>query len=88
MLHVIISGDVQGVGYRQFVRYKANKLDIKGWVKNLSNGNVEAMLVGKEENLEKMIKICKRGPFLARVKEVKIEKTEDLIFDSFEIIKE
>jgi acylphosphatase len=87
MIHIIISGDVQGVGFRQYVKYQAKKLNIKGWVKNLPNGRVEGLFVGDRENTEKIIEYCRRGPFLAQVKNVEIEEKEDIIFNSFEIIK-
>jgi acylphosphatase len=88
MKHVFISGDVQGVGFRQYVKYKAKKLSIKGWVKNLDNGKVEALFDGSEKSLDEMLKICNRGPFLARVKNVEIiEEEGKLNSDIFEIIK-
>jgi acylphosphatase len=88
MIHILINGDVQGVGFRQYIRYQANKLNVKGWIKNLPDGGVEAMFVGTAQNLQKMVEISKRGPFLARVKNVEIEELPDQEFDSFQIIKE
>lgn len=88
MIHVLISGEVQGVGFRQFVKYQANKLDIKGWVKNLDNGKVEGIFVGERNNLNTLIEFCRKGPFLANVTGVTIEEIPDETFVSFEIIKE
>lgn len=87
MIHVLVSGDVQGVGFRQFIRYQANKLNVKGWVKNLDNGNVEAMFVGDPQNIQKMIKFSKNGPPIAQVINVKVEELPDQDFESFDIIK-
>jgi len=87
MIHIIISGEVQGVGFRQFVKYQAGKLNIKGWIKNLDNGNVEGMLSGERKNLETLIEFCRKGPFLAKVTDVKIEEVEDEEFSDFQIIK-
>lgn len=88
MIHVLISGEVQGVGFRQFVKYQANKLNIKGWVKNLDNGKVEGIFVGERNNLNTLIEFCRKGPFLANVTGVTIEEIPDETFVSFEIIKE
>lgn len=88
MKHVIISGYVQGIGFRQFIKSKASSLNIKGWVKNLADGRVEAMFTGNSSDIEKMIEICKKGPFLATVKKVEIEELPDQEFESFDIIKE
>jgi acylphosphatase len=88
MIHVIISGDVQGVGFRQFVRYNAKKLNIKGWVKNLPDGNVEGMFTGNRQNLNTMIEFCKKGPFLSRVENIELNELPDREFESFDIIKE
>ncbi|MBP9716336.1 MAG: acylphosphatase [Candidatus Levybacteria bacterium] len=87
MIHVFISGSVQGVGFRQFVKSKANKLNVKGWVKNLPDRRVEAMLLGSAENLELLIDYCRKGPFLAQVKDLEIEHMPDQEFETFEIIK-
>ena len=70
--HIFISGFVQGVGFRQFVKKSAVKLGLKGWVKNLPDNRVEGIFVGEKEIIEKMILICKKGPFLSGVENVDI----------------
>ena len=65
--HLIIHGYVQGVGYRAFVTEGAKRLDLTGWVRNRSDGTVEAVFVGKRENVLKMVEACKRGPSNSRV---------------------
>lgn len=63
----IITGRVQGVGYRAWTVSTASKLQLKGWVRNLSNGSVEAVFYGSDEQLATMLAACKKGPMLARV---------------------
>lgn len=87
MLHLIISGFVQGVGFRQYIKQQARDLNLKGWVKNTFNGKVEAVFVGDSLDTEKMLEICKKGPFLAEVKKVEVKNIPDQSFESFEIIK-
>ena len=87
MIRILISGNVQGIGFRQFVKSHANKLDIKGWVKNLSDGRVEAMFAGNQDKINKMVEVCRKGPFLAEVKGLETKKLPAQEFKSFEIIK-
>jgi acylphosphatase len=86
--HVFVSGFVQGVGYRRFVRHHAVKLGLTGWVKNLSDNRVEAVFVGSKEQIEKMIEICKNGSFLSEVKNVMVdwEGQSTKNYNSFEIL--
>lgn len=63
----IIKGRVQGVGYRAWTVSTASKLQIKGWVRNRSDGSVEAVFCGSDEQLTTMLAACKKGPMLARV---------------------
>ena len=84
--HVYISGFVQGVGFRVFVRKKAKKMGITGWVRNLSDGRVEAMLQGEEEKLNELIKHIRRGPYFSEVKNV-IIKEEKMIEEFVEMLK-
>jgi acylphosphatase len=81
--HVFISGSVQGVGYRYFVKQNARKLGITGWVRNTEDGGVEAMLQGDEKIIEQMIAICKKGPFMSEVTQIGFEweTTEEELTD-------
>jgi acylphosphatase len=72
--HLIIKGYVQGVGYRATTSRKASQLKIKGWIKNLPNGSVEAIIEGDEEAVNKLIKWCFRGPTNARVRDIQVDK--------------
>lgn len=86
---VFISGFVQGVGFRQFVKRTALKIGLKGFVRNLSDGRVEAILTGERENIEKMILFCRKGPFLSEVKDVEVfwqKNGKEQFFESFEIL--
>jgi tRNA pseudouridine55 synthase len=81
-----VYGRVQGVGYRYFVKEKAQNLDIFGYVKNLEDGSVEVLAQGREENLQKLIEELKRGPFLARVDKLDIVFRKPInIFYNFRI---
>jgi acylphosphatase len=70
--HVFISGTVQGVSFRLKTREKANELGIIGWVRNLTDGKVEAVFEGNNKTLDRMIDFCKKGPPRALVKNVEI----------------
>jgi len=74
--HIHIYGRVQGVGFRSSTRRKANQLGLKGWVRNLSDGSVEAVVEGEEERVEQLINWCHRGPSLANVRRVEVDKGE------------
>jgi tRNA pseudouridine55 synthase len=81
-----VYGRVQGVGYRYFVKEKAQNLDIFGYVKNLEDGSVEVLAQGREENLQKLIEELKKGPFLARVDKLDVIFRKPLnIFYNFRI---
>ncbi|MCW5689854.1 MAG: acylphosphatase [Pseudolabrys sp.] len=67
IVHLIVHGRVQGVGYRAFVEHEAKRRDLQGWVRNCGDGTVEALLSGNAATIEDMIAICRRGPFGARV---------------------
>jgi acylphosphatase len=70
---IFISGMVQGIGFRWFVKWNARKLKLTGWVKNTSDGGVEALAQGEKEAIEKLVKFCEKGPFLSDVKSVQVE---------------
>ena len=71
---IMISGKVQGVGFRAFTTENARKLDIKGYAKNLKNGKVEIIAEGLRADLEELLKKVNKGPSAAKVKDVKKEE--------------
>ena len=71
-VHLFISGRVQGVFFRSSTREEARKLKLTGWVKNLPDGRVEAVVEGEEENVKAMIAWCRSGPPYAAVKDVSV----------------
>jgi len=84
-VYLLISGFVQGVGYREFVKRQARKLGLTGWVRNLSDNRVEVLAQGQENSLKKLISICEKGPFFSDVKNIAIEWQEPQEqFESFE----
>ena len=59
--HLVISGKVQGVGFRYWLQRLAIEKNICGWVKNKTSGNVEALIAGKEKEILELIKLCELG---------------------------
>lgn len=72
-----IAGRVQAVGYRAWMIATAADLGLRGWVRNRSDGTVEALASGSEEAVAALIKACRRGPPAARVTAVEIADAED-----------
>ena len=70
--HVIVHGRVQGVFYRVTTRREAQKRKITGWIKNLSNGHVEAIFEGNKERIIEIIDFCRKGPPLAKVTTIEV----------------
>ena len=70
MKHFTVSGRVQGVGFRRWAEKQAEKLNLSGWVRNLSDGRVEIMAVGKETDELKFWQICQKGPLFGKVIEI------------------
>ena len=75
--HVFVSGRVQGVFFRTETKYKADSQGVKGWIRNLPDGRVEAVFEGEEDTVKTLIEFCKRGPPGARVVNV------DLVWEDF-----
>ncbi len=72
-VHAVITGQVQGVSFRYFTYHEALKLGLKGWVRNLRDGSVEALFEGEPESIERVLAWCKLGPPAARVEAVRVE---------------
>lgn len=71
--HITVSGRVQGVAYRYYARDIAYQLGIKGWIRNLDNGDVESIIEGPKKSVEKMIDWYKEGPRLAIVENIEVD---------------
>jgi acylphosphatase len=87
-VHVVFSGIVQGVFFRASTRREALRLGLKGWVRNLSDGTVEAWVEGSRPNIDGLIAFCENGISIARVDRVDVEEgayTGD--FPSFDIVR-
>ncbi|MEO1922985.1 MAG: acylphosphatase [Nautiliaceae bacterium] len=82
----LVSGKVQGVWYRKYVSEAAKKEGFKGYIKNLSDGRVEAVAnIENEERLRRFIDILKKGSPLSRVEKIETEEISFENFQNFEI---
>ncbi len=73
-VHVFVSGDVQGLGFRQAIADKANEQGVTGWVRNLRDGRVEAVLEGPRDEVYRVVGLCRAGPKGARVSGVQVDR--------------
>jgi len=87
-IHVFVNGKVQGVFFRAYTKEHADKLSIKGFVRNLGNENVEVIAEGDETALRHFATMLEKGPKEAEVADIKI-KYEDAKdeFDNFYILR-
>jgi acylphosphatase len=84
--HVYVSGRVQGVFFRQNTKQQAQSQDVKGWVKNLDDGRVEAVFEGEESAVKALVEFSRKGPRGAFITDVKVEWEPSIEeFQSFEI---
>lgn len=70
-VHVSIAGQVQGVGFRAWVEREAKARGLAGWVRNRSDGSVEAVFAGVDAQVRAMVEACHRGPRMSLVRSVK-----------------
>lgn len=85
-LHAYVEGYVQGVGFRVYVRQRAQFLGLKGWVRNTSAGEVEVHAEGEREDLEVLLRSLEKGPSGSSVKNVRAQWTSPGDeFDEFDI---
>ncbi|MBO6585964.1 MAG: acylphosphatase [Gracilimonas sp.] len=84
--HIFLSGRVQGVGFRHFTKTKARSIGVKGWVRNLPDGRVEAVFEGDEKLVDQLIEKCKKGPRSAYVQSIDVEEEKsDESYTSFDV---
>ena len=85
-VHVFISGRVQGVAFRHYTVKTARSLNLKGWVRNLDDGRVEAVFEGDDDLVDAMLAWCGRGPSLAHVAHVDVqEESVSAQYEDFKI---
>jgi len=88
VVHFLIQGRVQGVGFRWFVQREASELDLRGWVRNTEEGEVEVVAAGDAGNLDELRVSLRRGPRGARVDRVvehTLAESEAVGLTSFQI---
>ncbi len=68
--HLILSGHVQGVGFRDWMVTRARRLALAGWVRNRADGTLEALVAGDAPAVEELLRACRRGPPLADVTDI------------------
>ena len=83
---IVVKGRVQGVYFRASAKQQAMNLGIKGSIRNQEDGTVRLTIEGQEGAVEHMIDWCKKGPALARVKQIEITESEPVSSDSFDIL--
>ena len=83
--HVSVVGRVQGVFFRAWTRDEAETLGVTGWVRNCSDGSVEAHVEGEADAVEEIIDLMKEGPPGARVDKVAVETADLEGHGSFEV---
>ncbi len=86
-VHVLISGKVQGVFFRQTAARMAERLNVKGWIKNTPDSKVEALVTGTPDDIKSFINWCKTGPEKADVTDVVVSKQPEIFFKKFEVIR-
>ncbi len=84
-INVVVIGRVQRVGFRAFTRRNALMLGVKGYVENMEDGRVHAVLEGDEHQVDKLLELIRQGPNVAQVREVKVSEIEKAGHKSFEV---
>jgi len=86
MVHVLISGKVQGVWFRATTKQQAEQRKVSGWVRNTSDGKVEAVFQGEVDAVDDLIAWCHQGSSMSDVSDVMVESMDDdKAFDGFDI---
>jgi acylphosphatase len=84
-VHVFVAGNISEVDFRQAIADKALELGVTGWVKNLSDGRVEAVLEGPRDEVYRVVGLCRAGPEGVRVAGVQVDREPPKNEKSFKI---
>lgn len=85
-IRLYISGTVQGMFFRGFVKENAEKYNVKGFVRNLDDGRVEIFLEGDNKDVEKVVELCKKGPKHAEIRSIEFKEERFQDFKTFKIL--
>ena len=86
-LNIVITGKVQGVGFRYWLYQIANEKNVYGWVKNINTNEVEAVLLGHKKDVDDIMTLCRKGPTSSNVESIKIENyQQEYSKKSFDIL--
>ena len=86
-VHILVTGKVQGVFFRQATKVIAIKNNVTGWVKNLEDTKVEILLEGDAQNVNSLVDWCHNGPANSRVDEIKIAQQDFLgQYSNFQVL--
>lgn len=85
-MHVRVSGRVQGVFYRAYTKNQAQELGIKGWVRNVPGGGVEAVLEGERQKVGELVSLMKAGPDGSMISGFELSELKCKGYDDFKII--
>lgn len=85
-VRLYVSGTVQGIFFRQFVKDNAERYNLRGFVRNLEDGRIEIFIEGDLENVNKMIEISRKGPRHSQIKKVDVKEEKIQDFKEFKIL--
>ena len=86
-IHIIVTGTVTGVGFRWWLKIEAEKRRIYGFVKNRTENEVETVFLGEDKNVDELVKLARKGPSSAHVKNLSIQNYQKkYLRKSFDIL--
>jgi acylphosphatase len=85
-VRLYIKGTVQGIFFRQFIQDNSEKNNVKGFARNLEDGRVEVFMEGNNEDIDKMIELCRKGPKHSQIEDVEIKEEKFQDFKEFKIL--
>ncbi len=85
-VRLYIKGTVQGVFFRQFIKDNAERQNLRGFARNLEDGRVEVFIEGDNDNVDRMIELCKQGPRHSQIGNVEVKEEKFQGFKEFKVL--
>jgi len=86
-IRIYISGSVQGIFFRKYLEEKANEFGVRGFVRNLDDGRVEVLAEGRDENVNSMLEVCKKGTQHTKITDIQIQELKNQGFKGFKVLR-